>query len=283
MTTSEQPLRIGKINYTNVWPIFQHFPYEFFEDEIEVVEQVPTELNEAMARGTIDVGPISSFSFAQHADQYVLFPDLSVSAHDRVHSILLFTKKPLQQLDGCPVALPTTSATSVHLLKMILERFVGVQPTYFYAQPDLETMMNTADAALLIGDDAIRSSWKQTGYEVLDLAEQWHRYTGKWMTFAVWAVRKEAASRMPETMARIFHGFQSSKEMSTRFPEDVIAAAMREIGGTRTYWQQYFQHLCYDFQEEQFDGLQHYFALAKEMGYLQHAVSPKFWNNKSFV
>src|SRR5690606_8234304 len=82
MKTSEK-IRIGKINFTNVWPIYHHFPKEAFADDIEWIEQVPAELNRAMRRGEVDMGAISSFAYGQAENRYMLLPDLSVSAYGK--------------------------------------------------------------------------------------------------------------------------------------------------------------------------------------------------------
>ncbi|CAM3394490.1 menaquinone biosynthetic enzyme MqnA/MqnD family protein [Marinicrinis lubricantis] len=279
----ESPIRIGQIRYTNVWPIFYHFPFEFFDEEIEFVEQVPSDLNRALAEGNIDLSVISSFAYAQHADNYVLLPNVSVSAHSQVKSIFLFHKKPLEELDGCRIALTNTSATSVHLLKIILERFVGVSPDYFYEQPDLDTMLQEADAALLIGDDAIKASWGETDMLVTDLGELWHHYTGTSMTFAVWAVRKQMVQEQPERIERIFHAFQMSKELSTRFPDEVADKAFHRIGGTKDFWLDYFGNLCYDFGPEEQKGLLKYYQYAYELGFLDKPVELEFWTHKTTV
>ena len=98
--------------------------------------------------------------------------------------------------------LPTTSATSVNLLKIILEKFYNGKPTYEYAKPNLEHMMEHADGALLIGDDAIKESWRNKTYMITDLGQEWAKWTGQWMSFAVWAIRKETAQKYPELVAQ---------------------------------------------------------------------------------
>lgn len=274
-------IRIGKINYTNVWPIYFHFPHERFGNKLQWIEQVPTGLNRAMIAGEVDMGAISSFAYGESHDRYELFPELSVSAYGDVRSLLLFHKKPLEQLGGCTVMLPTTSATTVNLLKIILSRFVGVTPNYVYAAPSLETMMKHADAALLIGDDAIRASWQDTPYEVSDLGGLWQRYTGEWMSFAVWAVRKETIAEHPEFVAAVHESFLQSKAAGLDNPEPIVRQAQAEIGGTLDYWRHYFRNLSHDFGLEQQRGLRLYFRYAVELSLLPEPVPLHIWSDKS--
>ncbi len=120
MNNTDSIIRIGKINYTNAWPMYHYFPMEGLHGLTEFDSQVPTGLNKALAAGEIDMGPISSFSYGEHFEHYMMYPNLSVSAKNKVNSILLFHREPLEVIKDGRFALPTTSATSVHLLKKIL-------------------------------------------------------------------------------------------------------------------------------------------------------------------
>ncbi|RAV18525.1 menaquinone biosynthesis protein [Paenibacillus contaminans] len=270
-------ISIGRINYTNVWPIFHHFPEERFAGEVVFSLQVPTGLNRAMAAGEVDMGAMSSFAYGTNFDEYLLFPGLSVSALGRVNSLLLFHRKPLEQIAGGTFALSTASATTVNLLKILLAKRYEASPTYLTMEPSLDKMMAAADGALLIGDDAIRASWADHGYMVTDLGELWKAFTGEWMTFAVWAVRKDTVRRNPELVSRIHEAFQWSKEHGLRHPEGMIAKAQATIGGTESYWRGYFNQLTYEFGPDQWRGLSLYFSYAKELGLLERDVPIQLW------
>lgn len=277
----KQPIRIGRINYTNVWPIFYHFPEERFHGEVEFLSQVPATLNAAMRAGTIDMGPISSFAYGENFREYVLFPDLSVSAWGRVNSLLLFHRKPLEEIKNGTFGLVNTSASSVNLTKIILEKFYGGKPSYFSSPPQLEEMMAKADAALLIGDDAIRASWANREYIVTDIGEEWNKFTNEWLTTAVWAVRKKLVEAQPELVAEVFRAFQESKNKGRRDPSGMIGQAIRMIGGTEEYWSHYFSHLTYDFGDIQWQGLQRYYDYAYELGLLPERASIQIWTEKT--
>nr|WP_150959810.1 menaquinone biosynthesis protein [Aneurinibacillus sp. XH2] len=283
MENKTKKIRIGRINYTNVWPIFYYFPMEQFQEEAEQLLQVPTSLNKALAEGKIDMGPISSFAYGQYFKDCVLFPDLSVSAFGRVNSILLFHRRPLEEIVHGTIALPTTSASSVNLLKIIISKYYGGRPTYFYASPSLDDMMKESDAALLIGDDAIRASWSRSGYQVTDLGQLWNRWTGKSMTFAVWAIREQAMRERPEVVRRIYEAFCWSKEQGMARPEEMIRDAQSSIGGSELYWKQYFQQLTYDFGPAQWEGLRLYYQYGWELGLLEEPVSLKIWHDNSVI
>lgn len=277
-------IRIGRIDFTNVWPVFHHFDVGSLGDQIELVSQVPTELNEAMALGEIDMGPISSFAYAEAVDQYLLFPDLSVSSYGKVNSILLFHRKPLEDIKFGRIALPTTSATSVNLLKIMMTKFLSGKPIYHFAPPLLDDMMKEADAALLIGDDAIKAKWRHNqDYEITDLGELWTSLTGHWMSFAVWAVRKETVNLYPEFVEKVFIAFQKSKQTGLHAPHEMITKAKRQLGGDDRFWHDYFSQLCYDFGASQRKGLELYYKYALELGLIRKEVPLEIWSNKTVV
>jgi chorismate dehydratase len=278
MSSNERrPIRIGRIDYTNVWPVFHHFDPAQLNVPAEIVSEMPATLNRKLKSGDIDMAAISSFAYGVSSRSYYLLPNLSVSAHVKVNSILLFLKSPLERVIRGRIALTTTSATSVNLLKIIMTKFYGGNPEYFEAEPSLDGMLEQADAALLIGDHAIRASWENRGYRVLDLGEVWSLWTGHGMTFALWAVRRDAAQAHPGEVQALFEGLLDSKRRTAKDMDSVIAKAIRSIGGTSSYWRYYFDHLNHDFGPEQQAGLLLYFRYARELGLMDEDVVLEPW------
>jgi chorismate dehydratase len=266
-----KPIRIGRIAFTNILPIYQYFDDRGLD--VEWIRQVPSLLNRDMAAGNIDMSPISAFAYAEHADEYVLMPDLSISAMGPVGSIFLFTKgDQLHDLDGKTIALTNTSATSVALLKIVLEKFAGVRPNYVTMAPSLEEMMNVADAALLIGDDAVKGKWNGSAYRMYDLGEEWMKQTGLSMTYAVWAVRRAIAESRRSDLEEIYLRFMQAKAEGRKNLTPAIEEAMRQLGGDVAFWKAYFEGLCYDFGEKEKRGLQTYFRYAADLGLLPSNV-----------
>jgi len=267
-------LRIGSITYTNTWPITHFFGKDNFDKEIEIIPQVPSQLNRQMAEGLIDIGPISSFSYAENADKYFLLPNLSVSAYGKVGSILLFTKTDLQETANKKVALSNTSATSVNLLKIILEGFFAGKPEYLMMSPKIDTMLDCADSALLIGDEAIlaaRQYAENKQIRIFDLGEEWLKRTNHWMTFAVWAVRREVFFEARDLLYLVYQKFLASKERSMKNNHrEIINKAYTKFGGTLQFWEDYFRGLSHELNTEQIQGLKAYYQLAKDIKVLKH-------------
>ncbi|MCU6708358.1 menaquinone biosynthesis protein [Paenibacillus sp. J5C_2022] len=278
-----RPIRIGEIDYANAWPLFHGLAEqgECGDDRYELVARVPARLNGLLSEGKLDVSAISSFSYGQYSEQYRLLPGLSVGSVGKVHSILLFLKQPIHIAKPKRIALTSASATSVNLLKIIMALRFECTPDYITTEPVLDEMLQHADAALLIGDPAIRASWLSHGLYVMDLGELWHDWTGLGMTYAVVAARREMIEREPELVDAVWSMLLEAKRDNLSHVEDLIMHACTRIGGSQPYWTTYFRSLQYDFDARLQDGLSLYFRYATQLGLLQQETNIAFFEEQS--
>jgi chorismate dehydratase len=266
-----KPIRIGKIAFTNVLPLYHYFNYT--DLSVELIPRVPSQLNKSMSEGTIDMSPISSFAYAEDYPKYVMMPDLSVSAKGPVGSIFLFSKHShFNAVKNGKIALANTSASSINLLRILIEYFAGGAPTYSTEEPNLDKMMEQADAALLIGDHALKANWTNKKYYVFDLGLQWYKETGLPMTYAVWAVNRQVAEEKQETLSLIYQRFLQAKRLGQQEPIPVIQEAMRQLGGDVVKWKKYYAGLNYNFGPEEQRGLATYYHYAALAGLIKDEV-----------
>lgn len=205
-------LKLGHIDYLNCAPFFHYLRASGFAGEI--VKGVPAQLNKMLADGGLDVSPSSSFEYGQHFEDYQLMPGHSISALRRVQSVLLFSPVPIDQLAGRCVYLTGESATSVHLLRVILQEFYGWDnvPSRVPEQP-VEEFLQRGEPVLLIGDRALRASLSmgpELGYQY-DLAELWYRHTGLPFVFALWIVHRQACQRCNKELNELQNQLTESK------------------------------------------------------------------------
>ncbi|WP_408015041.1 menaquinone biosynthetic enzyme MqnA/MqnD family protein [Saccharibacillus alkalitolerans] len=279
----KEPLRLGRILYTNVWPVYHYFDPSSLSFPATTRVELPAVLNRLLLEGELDMSPVSSFAYGTAADQFMLLPNLSVSADGPVKSILCFSKKPFAEAIQGRIALTNTSATSINLLKIIAEKAYGAKPEYVTCEPDLEQMLEHADAALLIGDHAIRADWSNAAYTVTDLGAEWKNWTGKSMTFAVWTVSKQAAARHPDRIGELAAALAASKRRGLEDLTPVARQAQAELGGELAYWLGYFENLNYDLTAERLDGLELYFRYAREMGLLPQEAGIEIWTDNTEI
>ncbi|MFD0586903.1 menaquinone biosynthetic enzyme MqnA/MqnD family protein [Paenibacillus sp. GCM10027627] len=276
-----RPITIGEIDYANAWPLFQNFEKHAAGMDYEMVSKVPSELNRLLSIGELDLSAISSFSYGQYSRDYVLLPELSVGSTGRVHSILLFLKHSIEEKKPRKITVTNASETSVNLLKIIMAKRFNCEPEYVAAEPNLNEMLQDADAALLIGDPAIAASWRNSGLNILDLGELWRDWTGLGMTYAVVAARKSAIRSNAKEIGLLYEALLASKNENLSRPDRLIARACQRLGGDPDYWATYFKSLQYDFGKSLQEGLSLYFRYARELGLLKDDVEMTFFEGQS--
>lgn len=244
---------------------------------------MPTELNNLLINGVLDISPISSIEYARHHDSLVLFPDFTVSSDGEVKSILLISHIPIEKLSGKKVALSSTSATSHVLLKLILRNGYGAEPEYFISEPDVHSMMTTSDAALLIGDAALKYSADAGAFYVYDLGIEWKKLTGKKMVYAVWAVNRIFAETHGALIEYVYNIFKKSMLYSTEHLSEIAEYATRWEPFNSSFLEEYFKSLRFDFGEDYQRGLLFFYKMAKETGELKVIPEIEFINLRSGV
>src|SRR5258706_12869909 len=191
--------RVGHIQFLNCLPIYWGLMRSGALLGVDLHKDTPDQLNAALVSGDLDIGPISLVEYLRHADELLLLPELAVGSDGPVQSVLMLSTVDPDELDGRRVALGSTSRTGVLLARMLLESRLGVRPEYFRCPPDLGQMLLEADAAVVIGDVALRIHHDAPGLGlfVTDLGAAWRDWAGLPMGFAVWAGRRDFAPAHP--------------------------------------------------------------------------------------
>ncbi|WSQ06573.1 menaquinone biosynthesis protein [Streptomyces sp. NBC_01231] len=215
--TGRRRPRVGHIQFLNCLPLFWGLARTGSLLDLDLRRDNPDGLNEALTAGDLDIGPISLLEFLRHADDLVALPDIAVGSDGDVMSCLIVSQVPLDQLDGAPVALGSTSRTAVRLARLLLADHVGVRPDYFVCPPDLRAMLKDARAAVVIGDAALRASLHEApelGVEVHDLGRMWKDWTGLPFVFAVFAARRDYLEREPDVVRQVHSDLLASRDLS---------------------------------------------------------------------
>ena len=249
--------RLGIVAYTNVAPLHWRLrPWSTDSGAVEFVRGVPTELNAALLAGDIDLTLISSIEFVRHRHELRALPDFSISTLGPVYSVMLFHWRPWTELRGGRIAVTTDSATSVALLGVLLERD-GLEADLVPMPSDLDAMLDACDAALLIGDAALREAVAQrpVGRDqrrplVTDLGEAWYHVTRLPFTFAVWASR---ADRRPSD--RLVREFRAAREEGLGHLAEVSREEAARLGLPFGVVQRYLANFRYYLELPDRDGL----------------------------
>lgn len=256
-------IRLGHIEYSNCVPVHALL-LERGADGVELVRDVPARLNDALARGAIDVAPCSSIEYARHADEYSILPGHAIGSAGAVQSILLESRIPLADLGGERVAVPTASATSVVLLRALLELKLRVRPRYeWYDQGHAaDPAADGAAAALRIGDVALRRT-AASDRHVHDLGAEWWSWTGLPFAFAVWQVRRDTD---PAEVRRIAGLLRESHAWFETRASKLAQAHAPKFGLSANRLLDYWRSLRFDLDPAMQQGLLHFYRLAADLG-----------------
>src|SRR6188508_3547555 len=247
-------IRLGRISYVNMAPVF----FELDAD-VDEVSGVPTDLNEQLIAGEIDLAPISSIAYGRHADRLRILPRLCVSSEGAVDSIQLVSRAPVDRIDS--VAVTPESATSAVLVRVLF--------------PDAEQVplaeAHDADATLLIGDAALKSMFEDpTPHH--DLGRLWLERTGLPMVFAVWAAREPVV----EGLGELQDALVASVRLARSEPERLAYEASERYGYPAGFLARYFEKLRYSFGPRERAGFYTFLEMARDVGELAQVPELRF-------
>ena len=199
---------IGKIPYLNSVPFYENMERRQFK----ILPVSPRRMGVLSAKGMLDAGLFSAVNFIQQKDR--LDPlDFCIATRDQVKSVLLFSNHGWQDLKGKTIGITDDTATSVMLLKVLLEKRYGVQAVFKRMHSGVNNYTEF-DAVLLIGDEALRSrKTGLAGFEIVyDLATEWYEWKKLPFVFALWAVQKSMPAQQRDELLGIIQQSLASAE-----------------------------------------------------------------------
>jgi chorismate dehydratase len=264
-------LRISAISYLNTAPLMWDFEHGNAGQNFDISYTLPSQCAAELARGTADIGIIPAAAYATIPNLSIL-PGVAIASKKAVRSILLVSRKPLDTINT--VALDNSSLTSVALTRVLFEKCWGGGREFTSLSPDLDSMLSAHDAALLIGDPALKVDRSQ--YQTWDLADEWNKFTGKPFVFAFWAITRNAVKESSLDLATIF---QQSRD------HGLLPASLAQIASTwspklglseaavHTYLT---TNIHYYLDEPCLDGLRLFYRYAAECGALPRVPDLQF-------
>jgi chorismate dehydratase len=254
--------RIAASSYLNTAPLIWSFLHGSQREAVELfTDTAPARCAAMLANDEVDVALVPVIEY-QRIPNVALVPDVCVGSRTAVRSVVLVTRRNnLKKIER--VALDSSSRTSATLVKILFREFLGFEPQWEDAQPDLKSMLTRADAALIIGDPAMKISRDQL--RVFDLASLWHEFTGYGFVFAMWMARanKSEKARLIDFAAARDEGLAHLDDIAGR--QDLLSA--EEVKDYLTH------NIAFQMDVDMKKGLQLYFELANKNG-LTETIRP---------
>ena len=247
------PLRVGIVDFLNSRPLAWGFLQGSFGSAVDASYHPPARVADLLRAGELDVGLIPSIEVLRIPGVRIV-PGTCVAATREVRSVLLLSRGPLEEIRRLSV--DRNSRTSVALTRILLRELWNVEPEMEVRTASPEGVEEGFDAALLIGDPALRVN--RDHFEVVDLAAAWRRLTGLPFVFAVWAARAGLGGEDLEPMFErsLFEGRSALETMVSQAARDLDLAA--EV--VRTYLT---ENLRFELGREEIAGLEEFYRRAR--------------------
>lgn len=271
--------RIGHINFLNVLPL--NYGYEHTAQDLQIVYGMPTFLNAELKAERIDISNISSIEYAAQSDNLLILPKICVRADDEVTSIVLISRKPIENIRDDKIILTSKSATAQRLLKIIMNDSYDAAPNYETRVVNVENPVDDdATAALLIGDDALYIYLHSPkNFFVYDLGREWHKLTGRQMIYALWAVRKNFAVENPALLKSTYEKILRAFEYGIEHKTDAIKSVLEKKPFTFDELNKYLGGaIKWNLTAEGLEALKFYYERAAALKLIDTAPELKFAN-----
>jgi chorismate dehydratase len=287
-------LRVSIVEYLNTAPLVWGFTDGPLTGKYDLSFTVPSLCAEALRTGQADVAIIPAIEY-QRMENVVVLPDMAVAAKGEVRSILVISRRPIDMARR--IALDTSSRSSAALVQLLCRNFWGISPEFISAAPDPAAMLAQADAALVIGDPALRIAIKMEqlagkvpssefccggdpseqavqGIDTLfvyDVAHQWREMTALPCVLALWVARRDAVT--PELVA----DFLASREYGlARLSEIAEGAALKLDLPVRPLERYLRNNIDFSLDAENLAGLNLYYKQCAEAGFIPRARPIEF-------
>jgi predicted solute-binding protein len=249
--------RVCAVSYLNTVPLVWGLLHDpGLQETFDLRFALPSECADQLARGEADIGIVPVIEMARQGLDY--FPGTGIACHGPVRSILLISKVPFRDIRT--LATDSGSRTSAMLSQIILAERFGVRPKVFSHPAELEDMLAKADAALLIGDAALRADPATLPYETLDLGAEWVAMTGLPMVFAVWAGRKEVIR------GAYGQAFLASCRYGLAHMDDMVRAESAARDFSEAVVRRYLtHHIVFELGERDYEGMRLYIQRALQL------------------
>jgi len=256
VTLDAQLPRIAASSYLNTAPLIWSFIEGSQQGTVELfTDTAPARCAAMLAHDEVDVALVPVIEY-QRIPDIAIVPEVCVGSRSAVRSVVLVTRRNnLKKVER--VALDNSSRTSVALVKIIFREFLGFEPEWESAQPDLKSMLTQADAALIIGDPAMKVPRDQ--FHVFDLASLWHEFTGYGFVFAMWMARANRREQIRKV------DFVAARDEGLAHLEQVIASYSHQFHLSPGEIKRYLsENIVFGVNEEMRKGLVLYFELAQK-------------------
>jgi chorismate dehydratase len=254
-------VRVSAVSFLNARPLVHALDRR--PDLFAVEYDLPSICAARLHAGEVDLGLIPAIEYL--AGDYRLVPGMAIGSDGPILSVAVFAAVPIERVRR--LALDTSSRTSAALCRILCARLWEIAPAFAPAAPDLPAMLADADAALVIGDPALRIDPAAAGVEKIDLGTAWRTLTGLPFVYAAWTGRPGVLAR------RHLDALAAARDQGLAERGALAAAAAGGDPALAAALAAYLRdNLTYTFGDRDRAGMERFFELAAAVG---HTARPR--------
>ena len=251
--------KVCAVSYLNTVPLVWGMMHGPQKTLVDLDFALPSECARQLASGEADIGIVPVGALLD--GDYGIFRGAGIACRGAVRSILLISRVPFPKIRT--LATDAGSRSSVLLCRIILSKKYSCEPECVSLTADLDAMLESSDACLIIGDPALRldpAQLRAAGYFVADLGEEWMELTGLPMVFAVWAGARHLVS------AELEAAFVDSYRFGRDHIEDIVRSEHEARGVTMETAREYFdRYIVFELGDNEYAGMRRYLEFASEL------------------
>lgn len=225
-------ITLGAVSYLNAEPLLAGL-------SCEIIKTTPANLLSIFESERVDAALLSLYDIFQRPSLKII-NNIAIGCRGPVYSVFLAYEGSLEKVKK--VRLDPASHTSNELIKIILRKFYQLDPEFIEASHGHVSSL----PRLLIGDPAIAFR-KHTACSILDLGEEWYRFTGLPFVFARWCLKQDHHEE-----ANIISLLHAAKERGLREREKIAATCLDPSFALRYFT----EYICYDCGAEEERGIE---------------------------
>ena len=249
---------VAKVPYLNSAPFFRQLT---LGERFEFVDCTPRMLGQRAAAGEIMAGLLPLVDYFRLEDQFERLGPFGIAVRGRARSVLLFSRRPLRQLEGSTIRVTEETSTTAVLLRLLLEQRYHVLPSAYVRGQGTED-----DALLLIGDEALQAHQRHTQYPYeVDLAFEWWLWQHLPCVFAIWAIRKDASA---EDKKHLEAALSKSLGVGTREFDAIAHERAADLGLPAESLKTYLSSFIYRLSRPEEEGI----ARLRELVHAHHLL-----------
>jgi chorismate dehydratase len=270
-------VRLGKIGYLNVLPIYHPLESGIIENDFSIISGPPSKLNRLMDSGELDISAASSIEYARHPEKYYLVPNIAIGSCGPVQSVLLLSKFPIKKLSGKTILVSSQTHTSAALLRILQSELWKIKTDFTSGDATkILEIGDKPDAILAIGDEALNLRYHPEYSHKIDLGEAWRDLTGLPFIFGLWLVQRNIWNAELEKLKDSTKKLLKAKTWGIKNMSTMCTLAAKNSNLTEEEMCSYFDGLVYDFGPKEIAGLELFYHHLKENSIIESVPKLKF-------